>query len=77
MIWRKETYRTVEFFTEEGDETGMSYMNTVIMTSYYLFGIKVASSYFDDFDKSILRSLEEDSATKEEVKIGFTTKKKE
>lgn len=77
MIWRKETYRTTDFFTDEEEQSEIEYMNTVIMTSYYLFGIKVASSYFDDFDKSILRSLEEDSAVKEEVKIGFTTKKKE
>lgn len=76
MIWRKETYRTVDFLTEEDDANETAYMNTVIMTAYYLFGIKVATSYYDDFDKSILRTLEEEIVAKEEVKIGFTTKKK-
>ena len=77
MIWRKETYRTVDFFIDEEEDNNIEYMNTVIMTDYYLFGIKIANRYYNDFDKGVLRSLEEDSAVKEEVKIGFTTKKKE
>ena len=77
MIWRKETYRTVDFLLDPEENSDLEYISTVIVADYYLFGIKVATYHYDDFDKSILRTAEEDSATKEEVKIGFTTKKKE
>ena len=76
MIWRKETYRTVDFLIDGEENDNIEYMNTVIMTDYYIFGIKVASKYYDDFDKSILRTLDEEIEDKEKVKIGFTTKKK-
>ena len=51
-------------------------MNTVTLTEYYLFGIKIAETYYDVFDKSTYKPIEEEEPTNS-VAIGFTKKKKE
>ena len=76
MIWRKDFTQTTRFILDSEDETDDNlYMNTVTLTEYYLFGIKVAESYYDIFDKSTYKPIEEEAT--DTVAIGFTKKKKE
>jgi len=76
MIWKKNLVQNIDFILDDSNEDDDNlYMYTVTMTEYFLFGIKVAETYYDIFDKSTYKHVEEE----EEVvtsKIGFTKKEK-
>ena len=74
MIWRKDFTQTSRFVldSEDLDDKNL-YLNTVTLTEYYLFGFKVAETYYDIFDKSTYKEEEE---AVDAVAIGFTKEKK-
>lgn len=75
MIWRKNFIQTVDFNLDNNqDDDDNLYMSTVTLTEYYLFGIKVAEIYYDVFDKSTYKPVEEEANI---VAVGFTKKKTE
>ena len=77
MIWKKIFTQSVDFVLDSEDTTDdLLYMNTITLTEYYLFGIKVAKTYYDIFDKSTYKPIEEEEPVNN-VAIGFTKKKKE
>lgn len=77
MIWKKIFTQSVDFVLDSEDTTDdLLYMNTITLTEYYLFGIKVAETYYDIFDKSTYKPIEEEEPVNN-VAIGFTKKKKE
>ena len=58
MIWKKTFTQNVDFVLDESNDTDdLLYMNTVTLTEYYLFGIKVAETYYDIFDKSTYKPI--------------------
>lgn len=77
MIWKKNLVQNIDFILDDSNEDNDNlYMYTVTMTEYFLFGIKVAETYYDIFDKSTYKHIEEE----EEIisnSIGFNKKKKD
>lgn len=77
MIWKKNLVQNIDFILDDSNEDDDNlYMYTVTMTEYFLFGIKVAETYYDIFDKSTYKHIEEE----EEIisnSIGFNKKKKD